>query len=112
MNKLEPQNYLAAFKTVFKNEPNQADTPKDFGHSQERLEERHSKERKAGRTLRQRARKPTRTAVINVRVEPRIKSLCMALAEKHDASQADIIHEALQRMADQDGIQGERAHAQ
>jgi len=109
MKKLEPQNYLVAFKTVFN--PDEPGDQGNFGQNQERLEERHSKERKAGRTLRQRARKPIRTAVINVRVEPRIKSLCAALADKLEGSQADIIHEAIQRMAEQEGL-GNSGHAQ
>jgi len=103
MKKLEPQDYLGAFKTVFQGD-NEKTTETGFGKDQERLEERHKKERAAGRTLRQRARKPVRTAVINVRVEPRLKSLCTALADKLEASQADIIHEAILRLAEHEGI--------
>ena len=103
MKKLEPQDYLGAFKTVFQSE---GDTPTEtgFGKDQERLEERHKKERAAGRTLRQRARKKVRTAVINVRVEPQLKTLCATLANKLDSSQADVVHEAILRLAEHEGI--------
>lgn len=91
----EPQKYNEVFSGMF----GQA----GFG-DQGRLEERYQRERKAGRTLKQRARKPVRTAVINMRVEPSIKTLLATMASQHSCSQADIIHEAVRMMAEAEGL--------
>lgn len=101
MSKYPPQDYASTFKSFFDGQGTAG-----FGRDQGRLEERHQRERKAGRTLRQRARRATRTAVINVRVEPELKDLCAALATRLKGSQADIIHEAIRRLAEQEGILG------
>lgn len=96
MIKDEPQEYAKVFGGVFGGNAG-------FG-DQARLEERYERERKAGRTLKQRARKPVRTKVINMRVEPAIKDLLAEMASRHDCSQADIIHEAVRMMAEAEGV--------
>lgn len=92
---LAPQDYGGVFKGIFGGG--------GFG-DQQRLEQRHQRERKAGRTLKQRERKAKRTAVINIRVEPELKDLVALLAKHKNCSQADVVHEAIRVLATQAGL--------
>lgn len=83
MSDLPEQDFSKAFDKVFGG--------RSFG-SQDKLEERHQRERKASRTLKQRQRTAKRTAALNVRVEPSIKDQINKMAKAWSCSQADVIH--------------------
>ena len=74
-----------------------------FGRDTKRVEDRAQRERVAGMTAKQRARKAVRTEQMNFRVTPEFKATLAALAEARGMSMSDAIEVAVIEMAKRKG---------
>jgi hypothetical protein len=100
-NANQPQDYREAFKVISGHVSAYGDPAQ--------VDERNRRERRAARTTAQRSRRATRTAVINVRVEPKLKRLVARLAQSEvGKSMADIIHDAVRHYAAHKDVEGDK----